>query len=134
MVAPLYQNNNEGPEMNDKTTEKLDTDTLSVNGYDRNQVMSSLGQLVELSLLNYASGLARRGNLKQAEELLAPLACKADAPTQVLDLLAKVYAQQRKIKEAQQLLLRALQMEPCNKHFLKALMRCADLMNSGAYH
>jgi tetratricopeptide (TPR) repeat protein len=98
------------------------------------QISESLNQLVDSVMLDRVAILARRGDLKQAEEILTPIAEDADAPTYVLDLLAKIYAQQRKIKEAQNLWLRALNIEPSNRHFLRALLRCADFMKeNGGY-
>ncbi|MDD5700746.1 MAG: hypothetical protein PHU23_01745 [Dehalococcoidales bacterium] len=90
----------------------------------------SLNSLVESGILARAADLARKGELQQAELLLQPLANKPGAPVYTIDLLAKVYAQQKKIREAQVLWLRALQMEPSNKHILRALMRCAELLPS----
>lgn len=77
--------------------------------------------------LALAAALARKGRLTEAEELLAPLASGPSVGTDTLDLLARVYAQQRKIPDAREVWLRALQIEPANKHFLRALLRCAQL-------
>jgi predicted Zn-dependent protease len=93
---------------------------------------SLIGQLVDSLILARAAALARKGELKTAETLLMPLASNPEATTNILDLLAKVYAQQWKIAEAQSLWLRALNIEPSNKHFLRALIRCADLIKDGA--
>ncbi|MBN1191223.1 MAG: hypothetical protein JXA46_15815 [Dehalococcoidales bacterium] len=90
----------------------------------------SLNGLIESGILARAANLARKGDLQQAELLLQPLANKPGAPVHIIDLLAKVYAQQKKIREAQVLWLRALQMEPSNKHILKALLRCAELLTN----
>ena len=48
-----------------------------------------------------------------------------NARIEVIDLLAKVYAQQGKIDQAQTLWLKALQQDPHNIHFLSALRMCA---------
>lgn len=88
----------------------------------------SLNRLVESGILAKAADMARKGELQQAELLLQPLANKPGAPVYTIDLLAKVYAQQKKIREAQALWLRSLQLEPSNKHILRALMRCAELL------
>lgn len=94
----------------------------------------SLNRLIETGILARAADLARKGELQQAELLLQPLANKPEAPTSTLDLLAKIYGQQRKFKEAQALWLQALNREPSNKHFLRALLRCSDFMKeNGGY-
>ncbi len=90
----------------------------------------SLNSLIESGILARAADLARKGELHQAELLLQPLTNKPEAPVYILDLLAKVYVQQKKVKEAQAAWLRALQMEPSNKHTLRALMRCAELLTN----
>ncbi len=82
----------------------------------------------ETVTLAWAAVLARKGRLKQAEALLQPLAQKPQATANVLDLLAKVYAQQTRIEEARSLWLRAVQLYPDNTHFYRALIRCANLL------
>ena len=88
-------------------------------------------QLLELVTLALAAFLARKGELRQAEVLLLPLANEPKSQIDTLDLLAKVYAQQGKIEEARALWLRALQKEPSNTHFLRALLNCADVQPVG---
>jgi predicted negative regulator of RcsB-dependent stress response len=87
-------------------------------------------RLTESLNMAWASLLARKGKLQQAEVIMLPIASQPNASTQSIDLLAKIYAQQRKINEARILWLRALQMEPSNKHFIKALLRCSDLKHT----
>ena len=89
---------------------------------------TSDSKIEETVTLAWAAVLARKGKLKQAEALLHPLANKPQAIVAILDLLAKVYAQQRKIVEARSLWLRAVQLNPDNTHFYRALIRCADLL------
>ena len=89
---------------------------------------TSDSEIEETVTLAWASVLARKGKLKQAEALLQPLANKPQANVAILDLLAKVYAQQKKIIEARSLWLRAVQLDPDNTHFYRALIRCADLL------
>jgi len=87
-------------------------------------------RLLESIALARAALLARRGKLKQAEALLLPVVKRLPSETSALDLLAKVYAQQERMEEAQQVWLHALQIEPCNTHFLRALICCARSMNT----
>jgi Flp pilus assembly protein TadD len=94
------------------------------------QESTSRSQLLESVALARAALLARRGKLKQAETLLVPIARRLPSRTSALDLLAKVLAQQERMEEAQQVWLRALQIEPCNIHFLRALICCAKSINT----
>lgn len=88
-------------------------------------------QLLESYILARAALLARKGRLKQIEALLLPPANESQSRTDTLDLLAKVYAQQGKIGEARDLWLRALQQEPSNAHFLRAISYCENLQRLG---
>ena len=90
-------------------------------------------QLLESVTFALAAFLARKGELRQAEVLLLPLANEPKSQIDTLDLLAKVYAQQGKIEEARALWLRALQREPSNTHFLRALLNCADAQPTGFF-
>ena len=90
------------------------------------QESPAYSQMLESVLLARAALLSREGKLQEAELIVLPLANKANSRIDALDLLAKVYAQQGKIEEAQTLWLRALQREPSNKHFLRALLCCAQ--------
>ena len=92
-------------------------------------------QTVQPVTLALAAVLSRKGELRQAENLLIPLADDPDAQPSTLDLLAKIYAQQGNIDDAQALWLRALQKEPSNTHFLAALQTCADVqrLRSGRF-
>jgi predicted Zn-dependent protease len=96
---------------------------------DRDNIADS--QMEETVALTWAATLARKGKLPQAEALLRPFANKAQATPDVLDMLAKIYAQQMKIEEARNLWLRAVQLDPDNTHFYRALIRCADLLKHG---
>lgn len=82
-------------------------------------------QLKVSTILEGAALLARKGDLSRAAYLLAPLSDDANSRIETLDLLAKIYAQQGKIAQAQALWLKALQREPSNLHFLAALRLCA---------
>lgn len=92
---------------------------------------ASQAKLVESAILARAAILSRERKLKQAEVLLLPLVRKAQSHTATLDLLAKVYAQQGRIEEARALWLRALDKEPSNRHFLRAVSRCENLQRLG---
>jgi len=82
-------------------------------------------QLDLSNILQRAALLARRGDLSQAESLLAPLIDGNTSKIETMDLLAKICAQQGRIDQAQALWLKASQREPSNLHFLAALRLCA---------
>jgi tetratricopeptide (TPR) repeat protein len=84
-------------------------------------------RLAESAALAWAAILARKGKLIEAQNMLLPIANQPQAGTSAIDLLAKVYIQQKKIDEAQRLWLRAIQLEPNNMHFLRALLGIAKL-------
>jgi len=79
-----------------------------------------------INVLQRAAILARKGKLSQAENILTPLTESKIPILEAMDLLAKIYAQQGKIDQAQALWVKALQMEPSNLHFLAALWLCAQ--------
>jgi len=114
--------------MNPNISEQAKLLASKLQQEDTGILSESLNRLIETGILARAASLARKNELQQAELLLQPLVNNPEVPTSTLDLLAKVYGQQRKIKEAQALWLRALNKEPSNRHFLRALLRCADFM------
>jgi predicted Zn-dependent protease len=116
------------------SSEQVNMYSSKLQQEDPSTLNESLNRLIETGILARAADLARKGELQQAELLLQPLVNKPEAPTSTLDLLAKIYGQQRKMKEAQAMWLRALNMEPSNRHFLRALLRCSDFMKeNGGY-
>ena len=78
-----------------------------------------------LSIINQASESALHGNYLQAEGLLKPLIEKGNCRMEVLDLMARIYAQQGKYQEAQKLWLLLIEKDPSNLHFISALKMCA---------
>jgi tetratricopeptide (TPR) repeat protein len=91
-----------------------------------------VAQLLDSVTLALAAFLARKGELKQAESLLSPFVKKLEPGIETLDLQAKIYAQQGRIEEAQALWMAALEREPSNTHFLKALQTCAGVQSKGS--
>lgn len=110
---------------------RKESPTVSASEHLQQTVMqesTSRSQLLESVALARAALLARNGKLNQAESLLLPIVRRSPSKTSVLDLLAKVYAQQGRTEEARTLWLHASQTEPSNIHFLRALIRCARSM------
>ena len=79
-----------------------------------------------ITVLQRAAILARKGNLSQAENLLTPLIESKTPRIETMDLLAKIYAQQGRIDQAQALWVKALQRDTSNLHFLAAPRLCAQ--------
>jgi predicted Zn-dependent protease len=90
--------------------------------------------LLESLTCAIAASLARKGELEQAESLLHPFSSEVTPGAEVIDLLAKVYAQQGKLDEAQALWLQLIQKEPSNPHFFKALQECNNLKSKRSPH
>ncbi len=82
-------------------------------------------QLSEVTAVIRATLLAREGDLAGAGALLLPLLNTPNIRTDVLDLTAKVFAQQGKMEQAQAMWGQALQHEPNNPHFQRAYQLCA---------
>ena len=87
--------------------------------------------LLESVTLALAASLARKRRFKEAEDLLLPLIVESESQDDALDLLAKVYAQQGKIEEAQHLWQQALRNDPGNRHFQEALEDCKESLSRG---
>lgn len=82
-------------------------------------------KLIEAIAIDQASYIAREGHLETAEELISPFISKA-SDIRAIDLLAKIYAQQGRTEEAKKLWEHAMQIDPTNKDFIKAIERCDD--------
>lgn len=94
----------------------------------------STSQAIVTDILIHAGALARGGNLLEAESLLRTLSDSDISRIEVIDLLARIYAQQGKIDQAQALWLKALQRDPSNIHVLSALRTCAYYKRSRLEH
>jgi LysM repeat protein len=103
---------------------KKELSSLINSSHDTVSDNLTLSYLLESVTLSRAAELARSRKLKQAEELVSTLVNRPDASIASLDLLAKIYAQQGRMEEARPLWKRALQKDPSNPHFQKALARC----------
>ena len=105
-------------------TKQFDSHLPNQESASINQEDSS-HQNTMLATITQATSFARKGDRAQATNLLKPLYDNNNLPIEIIDLLAKIYAQQGKIEQAQALWLRALQLEPSNLHILSALRMCA---------
>lgn len=86
---------------------------------------------LESLLVSQAAALARQGRLSEAEDLLLPLVHPQATGTAVLDLLAKIKAQQNQLGEAGRLWDQALKQDPDNAHYINAVQRCQTGKTSG---
>jgi tetratricopeptide (TPR) repeat protein len=80
--------------------------------------------LLDSILVSKASDLALKGRYGEAEGLLNPLTHTSEPSTEALDLLAKIYAQQGMILEARNAWKIALQFDPNNQDYVKAIAKC----------
>lgn len=88
------------------------------------ELVQTTQKLLEALACAQAAEWARQGQLRHAEAFLRPLAQRPDASPQILDLMAKVLAQQGLWEEARQFWERALALQPTNKAFQRAIQRC----------
>ncbi len=95
---------------------------------------SHSSQQIVLDILKNAALFARKGNHVEAENLLEPLCSSDNLRIELIDLLAKIYAQQGKIEQAQDLWLKALKRDPYNLHILAALRMCAYYKRPSSEH
>lgn len=89
----------------------------------RADALAALQRVLDTVVVSQATRLAREGRLGDAEQLLAGRGLVPDASAVVLDLLAKVYAQQGRLAEARGLWTRALQADPSNAGMAAALAK-----------
>jgi len=81
-------------------------------------------------VIDHATALARRGRLDEAALLLQPIAADPKVGANVLDLLARIRAQQGRLEDAQMLWLAALEKAPGEPRIKRALERCGRLRGS----
>jgi tetratricopeptide (TPR) repeat protein len=89
----------------------------------RADTLAALQHMLDTVAFWQGARLAREGRLADAEQLLSGRARAADASAAVLDLLAKVHAQQGRLAEAGKLWARALQADPDNPAIAAALAK-----------
>ncbi|MFC1906900.1 tetratricopeptide repeat protein [Chloroflexota bacterium] len=114
-------------------TQQSDSYLPKQESHSINQDDASVHNATRATIIS-AALLARKGDMTQATNLLEPFYDNDDLPIDIIDLLAKIYAQQGKIEQAQTLWLRALQLEPSNLHILTALRMCAYYKKSKYEH
>ena len=86
-------------------------------------------QLLDQFAVSQAAELALSGNYGSAESLLKELVQRQDAPSEALDLLARISAQQGRLLEAAGLWPRALDKDPGNAAYESALARLNKLQS-----
>jgi tetratricopeptide (TPR) repeat protein len=90
--------------------------------------ISEASEFAETIISAQAAMIANEGDLRKAEALLLPFMSKGSVSANTIDLLAKVCVQQDKFKEAKNLWMRALQLDPDNHDYKKAISYCNVLI------
>ena len=87
----------------------------------------ALWVIIETTTIAHATDLARAGHYTEAEAALKDVIREREATPAILDLLARIYAQQGHWKEAEAAWKQALQMEPENESYTAGLKRVAQM-------
>jgi type VI secretion system protein ImpK len=87
----------------------------------------SLRSLLDQMTLARAAELARAGHYAEAEEILSAGKDETRYGPVVIDLLARIHAQQGRLEEAEKLWTRAVLLDPANSTYVLALRRAAAL-------
>ncbi len=103
----------------------------TTDGAEPGPAASPVEALAESTLLARAADVARAGRLDQAAGLVLPLVRTASPRVAALDLLARIYAQQRRWEEARQLWGQALRSNPLEESFQRAARRCDHALGRG---
>jgi type VI secretion system protein ImpK len=94
--------------------------------------LPAVDQLVRQNQLAAAARLARAGRYDDAEAILKELRESFGATGPVLDLLARVMAQQGRLGEAEFLWTQAQQKDPDNEAYRAGLRRIAQFQKQGS--
>lgn len=94
------------------------------------EMLTTVRQLLEVLVGSQAAEWARQGQWQHAEAFLRPLAQQPEASSFILDLFAKVLAQQGRLDEAKALWHRASATQPDNEAFRRAIARCEQFKSS----
>lgn len=111
-------------------TEKQERNRASGdNSTDPGGILAHSSALLRQTVLSRAADLARFGRYSQAESLIMDIIQEDDPDIKpsVLDLLARIRAQQGRISEAESLWLKASKLAPSNEAYRDALERIADM-------
>jgi flagellar motor protein MotB len=100
---------------------------LAVAGEETAPVAAMMRSLLDQLMLARAAELARAGHYLEAEKILSAAGDEKEYAPPVLDLLARVRAQQGHLAEAEQLWTRASRLDPLNNAYQMALRRAAAL-------
>jgi type VI secretion system protein ImpK len=105
-----------------------DTSQLARGAGHTGDSVASLGGLLQQALLSKAAELARKGRHAEAAQLLADaLTDRGEAAVAVLELLARIYAQQGKFAEAERLWTQVLTLNPSHEVSRRGLDRIARI-------
>ena len=93
---------------------------------------TALRALIERAILAHAASLARAGRYAEAETVLKD-ALSEEASPAVLDLLARIQAQQGHWKEAEAAWTQALQLDPAGEGYKAGLRRVSQIQRRGRW-
>ncbi|MHC1739757.1 MAG: tetratricopeptide repeat protein [Anaerolineaceae bacterium] len=88
---------------------------------------AAIWEMVEQTTIARAADLARSGKYKEAERSLLEAMRSGKATPTLLDLLARIYAQQELWDKAESVWKQALQLDPENISYIEALKRVAKM-------
>lgn len=111
----------------------MQTVELKMNNGSIANPEASAGALLVYIMLEHAANLARAGRYSEAEGLLDKLKADDTSSPLVLDLLARIRAQQGRLQEAESLWNKALRLDPANEPYQKALKRVTQLQKRPRY-
>ena len=109
--------------MDIKMTRSGQTKPSGTSGEDQ----SALMEMIERTTLAHAADLARAGRYKEAEAALREGLRDREASEAILDLLARIHAQQGHWKEAKAAWTQALKINPASEQYEAGLRRIAQM-------
>lgn len=101
---------------------------MSGDGEAKTTPIKSLLRQLELAR---ATELARGGFYREAERILTAFDEDVNSAPEILDLLARIHAQEGRLAEAEKLWARACQLEPSNTTYHDGMRRVATLQRRG---
>jgi len=116
------------------TSKELKTELININSNDTytdtKTIETNTKYALDSILISRAALLARSGRLNQAMELISPMVYGKCMNRGAVELLAKIYAQQGRVDDAIRLWKNALEIDPGNPDYSRAIKRCLHFKKS----
>jgi flagellar motor protein MotB len=93
----------------------------------KHQQSDGIQILINHLVLSKATALARAGQLEQAHNFVLDMIGEKDFTPSILDLLARIYAQQGKLNDAEICWMKASELDPNNPTYIAGLERIARI-------